>query len=49
MFTIKGLEHGWLAHCQFNVTGLGIIIICGMVLINKPSMGNSKEYMVCAA
>jgi len=31
-FTIKGLEQGWLAQCQFNVTGWGIMFICGMVL-----------------
>jgi len=30
-FTIKGLEHGWLVQCQFNVTGWGIMFICGMV------------------
>jgi len=30
-FTIKGLEQGWLAQCQFNVTGWGIMFICGMV------------------
>jgi len=32
VITIKGLEQGWLAKCQFNVTGWGIIFICGMVL-----------------
>jgi len=26
-FTIKGLDQGWLAQCQFNVTGWGIIFI----------------------
>jgi len=31
-FTIKGIEQGWLAQCQFNVTGWGIVFICGMVL-----------------
>jgi len=28
---IKGLEQGWLAQCQFKVTGWGIMFICGMV------------------
>jgi len=27
-----GLEKGWLAQCQFKVTGWGILFICGMVL-----------------
>jgi len=31
-FTIKGVEHGWLARCQFKVTGWGIMLSCGMVL-----------------
>jgi len=31
-FTIKGLEQDWLVHCQFKVTGWGIMLICGMVL-----------------
>jgi len=31
-FTIKDLEQGWLAQCQFNVTGWGMMFICGMVL-----------------
>jgi len=31
-FTIKDLEQGWLAQCQFNVTGWCIMFICGMVL-----------------
>jgi len=31
-FTIKGLEQGWFAQCQFKVTGWGIMFICGMVL-----------------
>jgi len=31
VFTIKGLEQGWLAQCQFKVTGWGIMFICGMV------------------
>jgi len=31
-FTIKGIEHGWLAWCQFKVTGWDIMLICGMVL-----------------
>jgi len=31
VFTIKDLEHGWLAQCQFNVTGWGIMFSCGMV------------------
>jgi len=31
-FTINGVEHGWLARCQFRVTGWGIMLICGMVL-----------------
>jgi len=26
-FTIKDLEQGWLAQCQFNVTGWGIMFI----------------------
>jgi len=26
-FTIKGVEHGWLARCQFKVTGWGIMLI----------------------
>jgi len=26
-FTIKGVEHGWLAQCQFKVTGWGIMLI----------------------
>jgi len=29
---VKGLEQGWLAQCQFKVTGWGIVFICGMVL-----------------
>jgi len=28
--TIKGLEQGWLAQCQFKV--VGIMFICGMLL-----------------
>jgi len=24
VFTIKGLEQGWVAQCQFNVTGWGV-------------------------
>jgi len=32
VFTIKGLEQGWLVQCQFKVTGWGIMFICGMVL-----------------
>jgi len=32
VFTIKGLEQGWLAQCQFNETGWGIMFICDMVL-----------------
>jgi len=32
VFTIKGLEQGWLAQCQFNMTGWGVMFICGMVL-----------------
>jgi len=31
-FTIKGLEQSRLAHCQFKMTGWGIMFICGMVL-----------------
>jgi len=31
-FIIKGLEQGWSAKCQFNVTGWGIMFICSMVL-----------------
>jgi len=31
-FTIKGLEQGWLAQCQYKVTEWGIMFICGMVL-----------------
>jgi len=31
VFTINGLEQGWLAQCQFKVTGWGIMFICGMV------------------
>jgi len=31
-FTIKGLEQGWLAKCQFKVTGWGFMFTCGMVL-----------------
>jgi len=31
-FTIKDLEQGWLAQCQFKVTGWGVMFICGMVL-----------------
>jgi len=42
VFTIKGLEQDWLAQCQFNVTGWGIMFICGMVLqyagILKPGL-----------
>jgi len=29
---MKDLEQGWLAQCQFKVTGWGIMLICGMVL-----------------
>jgi len=32
MFTIKGPEEDWLAHCQHKVTGWGIMLICSMVL-----------------
>jgi len=32
VFTIKGLEQGWLVQCQFKVTGWDIMFICGMVL-----------------
>jgi len=35
-FTIKGLEQGWLEHCQFKVTGWGIMFICDMVLRLEP-------------
>jgi len=31
-FTIKGLEQGGLAQCQFKMTGWGIMFIYGMVL-----------------
>jgi len=31
-FTVLGLEQCWLAQYQFNVTGWGIMFICGMVL-----------------
>jgi len=31
-FTFKGVEDGWLARCQFKVTGWGIMLIYGMVL-----------------
>jgi len=31
-FTIKGLEQGWLAQCQFKVTEWVIMFICDMVL-----------------
>jgi len=31
-FTIKGLEQGLLAQCQFKVTRWGIMFICDMVL-----------------
>jgi len=32
VFTIKGLEQGWLAQCRLKVTGWDIMFICGMVL-----------------
>jgi len=32
-FTISGLEQCWLAPCQFEVKGWGIMFICGMVLV----------------
>jgi len=33
VFTIYGLEQGWLAQCQFKVTAwLGIMFVCSMVL-----------------
>jgi len=27
---IKGLEQGWCAHCQFNVTRWGTMFVCGI-------------------
>jgi len=32
VFTTEELEQGWLALCEYNVTGWGIMLICGTVL-----------------
>jgi len=43
VFTIKGIEQGWLVQCQLKVTGWGIMFICSMVLwcadTLKPGLG----------
>jgi len=48
-FTIKGLEQGWLAQCQFKVTGWGILFICAMVLqcVGTVKAGLSLDQLHC--
>jgi len=42
--------HGWLAKCQFKMTGWGIMFICGMVLrcaSTKPSLSLDQLQQIC--
>jgi len=45
-FTIKGLEHDWLAQWQFKVNGWGIMFICGMVLRCAGTLKKKKRSWV---